>query len=143
MKISSTSHMHCKFVLHVNMIIPASESLYAKMFSSLLVLTAKFSRHACVSWFWQLNFLDMHVFPSYPLEERGILFVFDGKETEKYFWDQTAEDEIRLPLVKSDELFLQDALICQLLYVLQILLLVIFQVFGRQWDGCVHFGLSI
>jgi hypothetical protein len=85
----------------------------------------------------------MHVFPSYPLEERGILFVFDGKETEKYFYDQTAEDEIRLPLVKSDELFLQDALICQLLYVLQILLLVIFQVFGRQWDGCVHFGLSI
>ena len=61
----------------------------------------------------------MHVFPSYLLEERGILFVFDGKETEKYFWDQTAEDEIRLSLVKYDELFLQDALICQLLYVLQ------------------------
>jgi hypothetical protein len=36
-------------VLHVNMIIPASESLYAKKFSSLLVLIAKFSRHACVS----------------------------------------------------------------------------------------------
>jgi hypothetical protein len=49
----------------------------------------------------------------------------------------TAEDEIRLSLVNSDELFLQDALICQLLYVLQILLLVVFQVFGRQWDGCV------
>jgi hypothetical protein len=31
------------------MIIPVSESLYAKKFSSLLVLTAKFSRHACVA----------------------------------------------------------------------------------------------
>ena len=61
----------------------------------------------------------MHFFPSYLLEERGILFVFDGKETEKYFRDQTAEDEICLSLVKSDKLFLQDALICQLLYVLQ------------------------
>jgi hypothetical protein len=49
----------------------------------------------------------MHVLPSYLLEEQGILLVFDGKETEKYFWDQTAEDEIRLSLVNSDELFLK------------------------------------
>jgi hypothetical protein len=73
----------------------------------------------------------------------GVFFSSLTVETEKYFRDQTAEDEIRLSLVKSDELFLQDALICQLLYDLQILLLVVFQVFGRQWDGCVHFGLSI
>jgi hypothetical protein len=55
-------------------------------------------------------------------KEVSILFVFDGKETEKYFWDQTAEDEIRLSLVKYDELFVQDALICQLLYVFKKLL---------------------
>ena len=53
-----------------------------------------------------------------------------------------AEDEICLSLVKSDELFLQDALICQLLYVLQILLVVFILEFQYALCVCSYSALA-